>query len=320
MIGERYPSEMRTCRDLVSGLPVTQLTSSGINVHMYFTDNAFDLSGERIFILSNRAAGGKGEILNIFSLDLESGEMTQLTDEEDGIVIDAFTRTPDSEYIGYIVRESTIRILNTVTGELKTIFHSPDMVLHNLSFSCDKKTVGFVCDEKLDGLIPNGGPNYAGFRDKMFALKKGVAARIGIDGKGYREVFRDTCWVNHFQFPPADPSLAMFCHEGPWNEVLQRIWLIDMETGEVWPCFRQGPDDCVGHEFWLRNGDIVFDNRRGGHDGTISVTKEQVFAKGAAPSDFPPCFGFEDRTGSSASGPVFLMDRHICLHSAGHFF
>ena len=232
MIGERYPSEMRTCRDPVSGLPVTQLTSSGINVHMYFTDNAFDLSGERIFILSNRAAGGKGEILNIFSLDLESGEMTRLTDEEDGIVIDAFTRTPDSEYIGYIVRESTIRILNTVTGELKTIFHSPDMVLHNLSFSCDKKTVGFVCDEKLDGLIPNGGPNYAGFRDKMFALKKGVAARIGIDGKGYREVFRDTCWVNHFQFSPADPSLAMFCHEGPWNEVLQRIWLIDMETEE----------------------------------------------------------------------------------------
>ena len=147
-------------------------------------------------------------------------------------MIDAFTRTPDSEYIGYIVRESTIRILNTVTGELKTIFHSPDMVLHNLSFSCDKKTVGFVCDEKLDGLIPNGGPNYAGFRDKMFALKKGVAARIGIDGKGYREVFRDTCWVNHFQFSPADPSLAMFCHEGPWNEVLQRIWLIDMETEE----------------------------------------------------------------------------------------
>lgn len=53
----------------------------------------------------------------------------------------------------------------------------------------------------------------------------------------------------------------------------------------------------VGHEFWLRNGDIVFDNRRGGHDGTISVTREQCFAKEQPVSGEPPYFGFADRTG-----------------------
>ena len=54
----------------------------------------------------------------------------------------------------------------------------------------------------------------------------------------------------------------MFCHEGPWNYVQQRIWLINMKTGDFWPCFRQTEDDCVGHEFWSQKGDIIFDNRR----------------------------------------------------------
>lgn len=295
MTGQRFPSELKKFIDKKSGLEITQLTQNGINFHMYFTDNAFDLENRDIYMLSNRADEGK-MIFNIFRLDTETGDMVQLSDEPEGVTTDGFTKTPDSEYIGYIVKESIIKVINTKTGEIRTVYEDPDMVIHNISFSSDKKRIGFIRDEKVD-VLPNGGPNYAGFRDKMFAVKEGRIACVGIDGTGFRDVFRDTTWVNHFQFSPADSSLAMFCHEGPWNEVLQRIWMIDMDNGKVWPCFRQGADDCVGHEFWLRNGDIVFDNRRGGHDGTISVTKEQCFAKETPVSQEPPYFGFADRTG-----------------------
>ncbi len=294
MIGQKFPSEMFQYTDKKTGRTVTQLTRTGMTYHMYFTDNAFDIRNEKIYVLSNKGNGG--EIFNIFELDLNTGEMTQLTDEPEGLFVSCFTKTPDSEYVCYAAHEREIKLIHTPTGKITTVYEDPDRNIHNLSISCDKKTIGFLRDEKTDSL-PDGGPNYAGFRDKMYAIKDGRIACINLDGSGYRQVFRDTTWINHFQFSPVDPDLAMFCHEGPWNEVHQRIWLVNMRNGDVWPCFRQGADDCVGHEFWLRNGDIVFDNRRGGHDGTISVAREQCFAKDQPVSGEPPYFGFADRTG-----------------------
>ena len=40
-----------------------------------------------------------------------------------------------------------------------------------------------------------------------------------------------------------------------------RNWVLDLNTGHQYPSFDKD-DDCVGHEYWTRSGDIVFDNRR----------------------------------------------------------
>ena len=54
MIGKIYPSEKRTYMDPISGHRVTQLTSQGINCHMYFTEKYFDLVGHEIYFVSDR--------------------------------------------------------------------------------------------------------------------------------------------------------------------------------------------------------------------------------------------------------------------------
>ena len=294
MVGTKYPSEKRTYIDEKSGAIVTQLTNQGINYHFYFTENSFDLEGKTIYFLSNRG-NEETEICNLFSMDLESGEMIQLTDDPEGVEVGRITKTPDSEYIAYITGRQ-LRLYCTRTGENKLLREEPSMLMHNLSFSCDKKWIGFTRDEHVDAL-PDGGPNYAGFKEKMFATKDGRISMIDLNGEHFHDVFRDTHWLSHFQFSPNDPEIAMFCHEGPWNYVQQRIWIINMKSGEVWPCFRQKEDDCVGHEFWTRNGDIIFDNRRGGHDGTISNTKEQVYASKQVSKE-TPYFGFAHKDGS----------------------
>lgn len=66
---------------------------------MFFTDNSFDLNGREIYFVSDR--GSESGHFNLFRMDLSSGEMTQLTDEAEGIVFNAFTKTPDSELIAY---------------------------------------------------------------------------------------------------------------------------------------------------------------------------------------------------------------------------
>ena len=170
------------------------------------------------------------------------------------------------------------------------------MLITQLSFSCDKQWIGLNRNEDVDAL-PDGGPNYAGFKEKMFATKDGRVSMLRLDGSEFHDVFRDTHWLSHFQFSPDDPEIAMFCHEGPWNYVQQRIWLINMKTGDFWPCFRQTEDDCVGHEFWSQKGDIIFDNRRGGHDGTISNSKSQVYASQNMSTE-TPYFGFAHKDGT----------------------
>ena len=294
MIGTVYPSEKRTYTDEKSGAQSTQLTNQGINYHFYFTENSFDLDGKTIYFLSNREHEGT-EICNLFKMDLDSGEMVQLTDDPLGVEVGRITKTPDGEYVAYVTG-SQLRLYNTKTGENKLLYEEKNhMLLQNLSFSCDKQWIGFNRNEDVDAL-PDGGPNYAGFKEKMFATKDGRVSVIRLDGSEFHDVFRDTHWLSHFQFSPDNPDIAMFCHEGPWNYVQQRIWMINMNTGDIWPCFRQTEDDCVGHEFWAQNGDVIFDNRRGGHDGTISNSKSQVYASEHVSAEIP-YFGFAHKDG-----------------------
>lgn len=292
MIGTKYPSEMRTYIDPKTGHLVTQLTQNGQNFHMYFTDNSFDIKGNDIYFLSNR--GYEGEIYNIFHMNLNSGDMTQLTDEPAGVVFNTITKTPDSQLIAYKTG-NCLKVLNSQTGSIRTIYEDNVMKFGNIHISPDKKMIGFCRNERAD-VLPDTGPNYSGFKERMFAIKDGRVSVIGLDGTGFRDVWRDTHQLSHFQFSPDDSRIAMFCHEGPWNYVHQRIWILNMETSEVIPCFRQGEDDCVGHEFWTRDGNVLFDNRRAGHDGTISSDKTQVVTK-EADSGQIPYFGFADKKG-----------------------
>lgn len=291
MIGKKYPSEKREYVDPKSGRTVTQLTSTGINCHFYFTDNSFDENGKEIYFLSNRGNPDK-ELYNLFHMNLETGEMVQLTDEPNGIL--GITKTPDSKYIAYFAGKD-LHLYMPENGTNTVIYTEKSMAVTMPSISADREWIGFVRNEDI-AAFPRGAANYAGFKEKMFGTKDGRIARIRLDGSEFQDVFCDTHWLAHFQFSPNNKNIAMFCHEGPWNYVQQRIWLIDMKQKRVWPCFRQTEEDCVGHEFWLQNGDLLFDNRRGGHDGTISSTKEQVYASEQAFSG-TPYFGFANQDG-----------------------
>lgn len=293
MIGTRYPSEISIYTDPYTGRKVTKLTRNNINFHMYFTDNSFDESGNEMFFLSNRSK--TGNIYDLFRMDLSTGEMEQMTDEEEGINGNQVTKTRDSELFAYRTGDK-LRVLFTKTGEIRTIYEDKTMKMGAIHISPDKTKIGFARNERLQGDPGNASANYGGFYDRFYGIKDGRISVINIDGSDFHDVFRDTHQLAHFQFSPDDSNIAMFCHEGPWNLVQQRIWILNMENGDVVPCFRQGADDCVGHEFWTRDGLIVFDNRGPGHDGTITSDKKQLCEEGATKDGYP-YFGFANKNG-----------------------
>jgi oligogalacturonide lyase len=73
-----------------------------------------------------------------------------------------------------------------------------------------------------------------------------------------RTIHRDNNWLNHLLFSPTDPTMLMFCHEGPWHKV-DRIWLMRTTGGPPKKIHtRTMAMEIWGHEFWSADGKTIW--------------------------------------------------------------
>jgi len=242
-------------------------------------------------------------------MNLDTGDMVCLSDET-GIIANRYTKTPDGDIVVYICKNE-IKRMDTATGKIKTLYsYGDDIDVNAVSISCDKKYLIFLENEKAK--LPHGLPNYGGFMDRMFEAKKSRIMLMSMAGGYAEKIYEDTHHTSHLQFSPFVPYIATYCHEGPWNLVHQRIWAFNLLTRSASPILRQGANDCVGHEFWTRDGLIFFENRQEGHDGTITEDKTQAYAV-ASESGLMPYVGFADFDGNiirTIDMPVYCNHYH----------
>jgi oligogalacturonide lyase len=65
-------------------------------------------------------------------------------------------------------------------------------------------------------------------------------------------------WLGHAQFSPTDPTLVMFCHEGPWNRV-DRIWTIRTDGSALTKIHTRTMNfEIAGHEFFSADGKWIW--------------------------------------------------------------
>lgn len=135
-----------------------------------------------------------------------------------------------------------------------------------------------------NGRVP-GGDAYPGKGDMM---ERRLAAKIPMTlytvniKTGEVKTFHEaTDWLNHVQFSPTDPTLMMFCHEGPWHKV-DRIWTIRTDGSDLKKIHTRTMDmEIAGHEFFSEDGKWIY------YD--LQTPKSQVFWLG----------GYEIKTGKS---------------------
>jgi oligogalacturonide lyase len=73
-----------------------------------------------------------------------------------------------------------------------------------------------------------------------------------------KTLLHSTDWVNHLLFSPTDPSLLMYCHEGPWHKV-DRIWTIHTDGSQnMLIHHRTMTMEIAGHEFWSPDGKTIW--------------------------------------------------------------
>jgi oligogalacturonide lyase len=85
-----------------------------------------------------------------------------------------------------------------------------------------------------------------------------VLYTINLESGKVTPLLRSTDWIGHMLFSPSDPTLLMYCHEGPWQKV-DRIWMIHTDgTHNTLIHQRTMAMEIAGHEFWGLDGHTIW--------------------------------------------------------------
>ncbi len=255
---QTWPSEKCERRDRVSGAAVTQLTSYlGHSLHAYFTNNGWWDGGRRLLF-----RGDRDNASNLFSIELESGEIARLTDfparaaSTPNFPNDVNPARPEV----YYTLENRLYALDLETLETRLLYTCPSgFTLHGGLTGADGRFAYATVGEDLSGRVyANLSASYIGMRETFEARPDTRIVRIDTERGGGEEIWQEYAWVGHVNPSPTRPQLLSFCHEGPWNLVDHRIWVLDMDEGAPRRVReRQVPGEMVGHEYWHLDGEHI---------------------------------------------------------------
>ncbi|KPK62453.1 MAG: oligogalacturonide lyase [Planctomycetes bacterium SM23_32] len=249
--GRKWPPEWEDYEDPSSGVTVRRLTNyKGHSHHLYFTNPGWWDGGRRLLFGSDRQNRS-----NLFSIELEGGEITQLTDlERDAGFLQACVNPTRPE--AYFWYDRAVVALGLHSLELRALWTLPDG-FRSTMLNCTADGA-FVCAGVVEDLSDRIHVPlryiYAGFRETHEAHPLCRIMKIGTDGSGADTVWEEENWIGHVNTSPTQPHLLTFCHEGPWDIVDNRIWGLDVTTGRAWRIRPREGAESVGHEYWHADG------------------------------------------------------------------
>lgn len=285
--GKKWASELTVFQDSITGATITKLTDyMAHNFHLYFTNNGWYDNGSKLLLGSDR-----GNCSNLFSLDLSSGEFTQLTDldpKASSGIQGTFINPMKNE--GYFTLDSYIMVINLETYEEKVLYHLPEgYCFSNLSCTADGKHLCFGLTEDLSKSIKsNLSGGYIGFEETEAARPHSQICLLHIETGKMKIIHEEKRWIGHVNTSPTQPHLITFCHEGPWEKVDHRIWAMNIESGEIWKIREGEPNQYAGHEYWHADG-----LRIGYHGFTDSLERKDGKFLGSVKFDNKDCEEFE---------------------------
>jgi oligogalacturonide lyase len=253
-IGTLWPSEMKRFTDPNTGVAITQYTDGLCHSnHLYFTNRGDFDDFRKLAIYRDLPQG-----TNLFVLDLESGEMRQLTEwvygqHEPNVCCSSLNPTRPEIYIWV---ERTLVAIDLTGGDARVLAECPaecDPTMTNVT--ADGKYVCTSIWQRPPGVRIDLFNGYIGFRETFEYAPPSEIWRINTR-TGEREVVHaEKAWIGHVNTSPTQSNLLTYCHEGPWELVPQRIFGLNLETGKTWPIRPQASmDESMGHEYWFADG------------------------------------------------------------------
>lgn len=252
--GQVWPSEIQEYVEPETGARVRRLTGSdGDDFHLYFTATSFTADGKRIVFGSNRTGTQQ-----LHLLDLETGKIVQLTDSP-GIGAQSSVVHGEKD-LAYFRTGRELRSVDLNTFEEQLLYTAPEGYHIGLpTITANGSHLAFVVEEDIQ-LSTETGVIYSTMHEHFFRRTSCVIMRVETASGKALACWGEHAWISHVCIHPTDPDFILFCHEGSWGHVTQRMWTVRVtETpAQAHKLYPQLHDERVGHEYWTRNGEVGF--------------------------------------------------------------
>jgi oligogalacturonide lyase len=252
---EQQPAEWV---DPSTGHRIVRLSDEPGSASFYFHQNAYSADGD-LMVFTTRQG--------LSVINLKTRKIRPLVEGRvSHVVVGRKTRQ------AFYIKDDTIYATNLDTGATRAIVTKPELRSGSgLTVNADEMLLAgsFVDDPKAQPATPPPQAKPEEHSDnppgKGEMMERRLAARIPmalytIDIKtGKLSTFNhSTDWLNHVQFSPTDPTLLLFCHEGPWHKV-DRIWTIRTDGTGLRKIHTRTMDmEIAGHEFFSSDGKIIW--------------------------------------------------------------
>jgi len=266
----RPPDKMPTAAEIANppkswidkdtGHRVVRLTDEPGSASLYFNVNGYTPAGDEMIYTTPQG---------ISVLDLKTFKTRAVVTGRVRVIV-AGHKTPSVFYAK--PEENALYVTNVDTGETRMLGKMPPH--GSVSTVNADETLGVGTYDEVDA--PAKQYNAANAKDgqpqqldvpanKGQMMEQRLAARIPVvlftmnfaDGK-ITPLLHSTDWIGHMLFSPSDPTLLMYCHEGPWQKV-DRIWTIRTDgTHNQLMHQRHMAMEIAGHEFWGWDGETVY--------------------------------------------------------------
>jgi oligogalacturonide lyase len=242
-----------------TGHRVLRITDEPNSASLYFNDNAYTPDGKSMIYTTPNG---------ISVIDLQTFQSRPVVEGKVRVIV-AGAKTPNVYYIK--ASDHALYATNVDTKETRKVASLPEKSQIGLATVNADETL--AAGTYIEG---EGGYQYGSNsqgqthpldqpKNKGQMMEQRLAARlplvlftINLKTGEMKDLLHSTDWINHLLFSPTDPSLLMYCHEGPWQKV-DRIWTIRTDgTQNTLIHKRTMAMEIAGHEFWSPDGQTIW--------------------------------------------------------------
>ena len=233
-----------------TGHRVVRLSEEPGSQSLYFHQNAYTPDGEKLFITTPTG---------LSAVNLKTHAIEKVVEGRVNLIV--VGRKTGQVY--YVKDRTTVYATDPKTHTTREIAKLPARASVSNLNADETLLAGSITESAFED--PATRPQGDAYPGKGAMMERRLAARIPMklitintSTGEVKTLLESTDWINHIQFSPTDPTLLMFCHEGPWHKV-DRTWTIRTDGTALTQIHRRTQlMEIEGHEFFSGDGKMIW--------------------------------------------------------------